>query len=477
MDVKLKRRKSKAELPEVDRAGRDEMNLAEFPTAILTTRAIGGIKTLRFRDSHGELTVTGSDALGLPTPIDTDVMVALIEMTKNKNRFSDAKVNFTRYELIRLIGWANVGSSYERLKESLDRWAGVLLIYDGCWWDNRLKRYVSKTVHIVEDVLIADGKMKTEKDGQQHTVPLSSFSWSSHFMESFQANNLKSLDTVFYFSLKLPSSKQLFRFLDKRFGSGRSEWTFDLEQLAFEHVGLSRNYDPPKIKEKLGKAIDELEDKGFLKPLTREERYFKTGDVWRIRLLDGRSDVSALPAPIREAEPEPPALVTELTKREVTRITAEELVKQCPAEAIQAKLEVFDWLVEKNDKRVAKSPGGYLVDSIRKDYATPKGFVPRAERRRRESARREAEHKAGEQLRRKREDERRDDEERQAVDAEIKRLTLDERAELEAELLAQASPEERQAIEDPSVRMFRDTMILGMLRNYFTERRRLVAET
>ncbi len=64
MDVKLKRGKSKAELSEADRVGRDEMNLAEFPTAILTTRAIDGVKTLRFRDCHGELTVTGSDALG-----------------------------------------------------------------------------------------------------------------------------------------------------------------------------------------------------------------------------------------------------------------------------------------------------------------------------------------------------------------------------------------------------------------------------
>ena len=53
----------------------------------------------------------------------------------------------------------------------------------------------------------------------------------------------------------------------------------------------------------------------------------------------------------------------------VTRTTAAELVKLHPAETIQAKIEVFDWLVEKQDKRLAKSPAGYLVKSITDDTA------------------------------------------------------------------------------------------------------------
>ena len=47
--------------------GRDEMNLAEFPITVLADRAPKGTKTLIFRASHGQLTITGSDAFGLPT--------------------------------------------------------------------------------------------------------------------------------------------------------------------------------------------------------------------------------------------------------------------------------------------------------------------------------------------------------------------------------------------------------------------------
>ena len=70
--------------------------------------------------------------------------------------------------------------------------------------------------------------------------------------------------------------------------------------------------------------------------------------------------------------------MTELVKRGVTKATAADLVQRHPAPLIEAKIEVFDWLVEKQDKRLAKSPAGYLVKSLADDYATPKGFMSRA---------------------------------------------------------------------------------------------------
>ena len=88
------------------------------------------------------------------------------------------------------------------MEESLNRWAGVLLIYDGCWWDNRSKSYVSKTFHIIESILIAEGKTKAIKEGRQETLPLSSFTWSKDFMQSCQDNNLKDLDTAAVFLVK-----------------------------------------------------------------------------------------------------------------------------------------------------------------------------------------------------------------------------------------------------------------------------------
>src|SRR5690349_15066844 len=98
--------------PPIDLIGRDEMNLAEFPITLLTDRVPEGQKTLHYEDRNGRLTVTGSDDYGLPKAADADVIVALIQLTKNKNNFSDHVVAFTRYELIKILNWQDVGKSY-----------------------------------------------------------------------------------------------------------------------------------------------------------------------------------------------------------------------------------------------------------------------------------------------------------------------------------------------------------------------------
>ena len=79
-------------------------------------------------------------------------------------------------------------------------------------------------------------------------------------------------------------------------------------------------------------------------------------------------------------------LRAELHARGVTLATAVDLTREYPAERIKAKIEVFDWLVERKDKRVAKSPAGYLVKSIQVDYSPPKGFVSKEEEARRKQA-------------------------------------------------------------------------------------------
>ena len=96
------------------------------------------------------------------------------------------------------------------------------------------------------------------------------------------------------------------------------------------------------------------------------------------------------------------------------------------------KIEVFDWLVESLDKRVAKSPAGYLVKSITDDYALPKGFVPKAERQRREEARQAKEREAAAERRRKHEEEARERAEKKAINAYWESLTPEQQAELDA---------------------------------------------
>jgi replication initiator protein A len=350
------------------RVGRDEMNLCEFPIALLTDYPPEGVKTLVFEDQHGKLIVTGSDAYGLPTAPDSDVIVALIQLTKLRNDFTALTMEFTQYELLKLLGWPDQTRYYRRLRESLRRWVSVSLHYDGCWWNNKRKRRASASFHILDYVVLPDADDPGET---------SSFAWNKIFFKSCRDGNLKRLDLTTYFALKSAVSKQLYRFLDKRFYL-RQNLTFDLRELAHERVGLSRNYAVRNLKQKLQPALEELEAIGFLEPMSAADRYSKTGrGAWNIRL------VRKLPAPAKTkrppTEPEPTGLERELVDRGVTRAVAADLVRDFPEDRIRRQVEVLDWLREHRPKKV-KDLGGYLAEAIRTDYAPPAGFRSQAER-------------------------------------------------------------------------------------------------
>ena len=379
------------------RVGRDEMNLSEYPVTLLTERVPPGCKTIAFKDRHGTLTVTGSDDYGLPAAGDSDVIVALLHLTKSRNDFTAPTVLFTRYEVLKLLGWEDKGGNYHRLEESLRRWVGVTLRYDGNWWDNDVRCRIDASFHILDDVTLFDREVRRTLRAQQQPLPLSSFTWGRKFFESCRAGNLKALDLGVYFSLRSAVAKQMYRFLDKRFYV-RRDWTFDLREFALEHVGLARTYgDAGKLKAKLQPALEELEAIGFLEPMSAADRYSRTGrGAWNIRL------VRKLPAPAeaklaetKPPEPEPTGLERELVGRGVTQAMAADLVRNFPEDRIRRQVEVVDWLRETKPKRVA-DVGAYLADAIRKDFAPPAGFQSQAARAEAEAtARRDGNRKSG----------------------------------------------------------------------------------
>ena len=98
----------------------------------------------------------GTHKHGLPTSPDDEVLVGLIQLTKRRSNFTDAKVQFSRYELIELLGWPQSGQSYRRIEEALHRWVGVVLMYENAWWDNAAKSWVDENFHVLDNVTLYD---------------------------------------------------------------------------------------------------------------------------------------------------------------------------------------------------------------------------------------------------------------------------------------------------------------------------------
>lgn len=388
--------------------GKDEMNLAEFPITLLADRKGVSIivREVPTRDEQTgkmvlrKVTVSGSELYGLPSSQDNLILLGLIYLTKRANNFRERRVEFSRSEIIRVLGWPDSGQSYTRIELSLKRWANVFVLYENAWWEKPRQTYSSKGFGIIDDFEIHDGSSGSLK---------SNIAWNEVFFQSLEAGFVRTIDLKLLLRLRYPSSQQMYRFLGKHFYHSPT-LTLDLRTFACEHVGLDRGYkDNGKLKEKLQPAIEELEGIGFLEPMSREDRYAKVGPgQWTITLRR-RADLELADDPIDAAPlagPEPTEQEEALIERGVTPATAAELALAHPADRIAAKVEVFDWLVQRKDRRVSRNPAGYLAESIRKDYALPRGFESEAHRRERAAALEEQRRKVEEARRKAAEEQR-----------------------------------------------------------------------
>src|SRR3954464_13515467 len=100
MSTELRPEPEKAPAPPLP-FGKDELNLAEFPIALLADRVPAGQKTMEFEDEiyderkgqpvSRKLTITASDKFGLPTAKDDEVLLGLMQLTYEANNFTDRR--------------------------------------------------------------------------------------------------------------------------------------------------------------------------------------------------------------------------------------------------------------------------------------------------------------------------------------------------------------------------------------------------
>ena len=358
------------------RQGRDELNLAEFPLAAISNRFLDGTKTVVFSEQVWDdekkmhvprsLTVSGSDRYGLPTAKDDDVLLACVQLSSIGD-FHSREVQFSRYELLKLLRWKDETKNYRRLATSLRRWKGVTVYSDRAFYDHARKSWVNRDFGIFDNVYLYE---REEREGI--SAPASSWLvWNEVIFESFSAGYLKRLDWDLYCRLEDPVAKRLYRFLDKRFYH-RDELVFYLEELAINKVRISPNYDTAQMKRALTTGIRELEDLWELQSLDPEKRFRRVSrGKWEVVFVRKAK-------PKRASAPEPAGLERELITRNVSREVARELAAANPQDKIQSMIELFDW----HNTRGEKKGPGFLVAAIKdpSGYVLPTGFQTQADK-------------------------------------------------------------------------------------------------
>ncbi len=355
------------------RAGRDELNLAEFPIAAVAGRFLDGTKTVVFQDEvwdyaekrmlPRELAISGSDRYGLPTATDEDVLLACVQLG-SLDDFRSREVNFSRYELIKILRWNDTTRNYRRLLTSLRRWLGVTIYSNRAFYDHGRKSWVNRDFGIIDNLYVYE----REHGANSNAETRSWFVWNEVVFESFQAGYLKTLDWDLYCRLKDPVAKRLYRFLDKRFYR-EERFVIDLNVLAFKKIGVSQKYNTAQVKRALQKGIRELESLWEIRQAPPEKRFRKISRGKWEAVFERKPK-----APKQTKKQKPVSeLERQLHERGVSTKVARDLIRNEPEARIRSMIELFDW---HRSQGKTKGPG-FIVAGVRsaEPFTLPAGLT------------------------------------------------------------------------------------------------------
>jgi hypothetical protein len=359
--------------PEYSTLVNAERNLEEYPLFELKARQRGSKARLFERVIEGEggvsLTQTWkvipSGEYGMPGPVDQDVYLAVLQVLEQRGGMpEDGELAFSLYELRKVLGWSDdSGGAYREIRDALVRIQLTGVQSSNAFYSAADEQLIADSfnvwsVHFAQRKQKGGAGSRTRTTQERHVLR-----FHPVFIRNYEAQYLKGLDAEFFWGLKMPLSKRLYRLIDLQRAGGLT-WRTDLFAVR-DQVPLDYPY-PSQIKRALGKAHAELEEKGFLSGVEYEDN---AGVVYRI----SPTFVRRQKALELSGTPQEMFAIERLMREGVRGDTARDLVVSHGAERCLRYAEALD------DQEGIRNRASFLVSAIRKGYALPESPEPAQE--------------------------------------------------------------------------------------------------
>lgn len=275
------------------RVFKDELNLIEYPwTALWKHEDATTVISHEWDVPHPMLPgktvralwrVAGDPELGLPSASDLRVYLVLMELTRDQGM--PQIVTFTRYDLLKRLGWPDERKRYESLRLAFRRLTGVRISAQNAFRDGRTRALRDVEFSIIDNVEIIAArpgrKPKTAPTpAPQNTLelPMSFFRWNDVIYNSLQHGYLATLNLDFALSLRNDVALSLYRLLSKKTHGNRTRFEMELSEFYGRHLGLRPTRYHSKMKERLKGGHDELIERGFLHEVSYEPMKTRKGE-------------------------------------------------------------------------------------------------------------------------------------------------------------------------------------------------------
>ena len=358
-----------------------EMNLAEFPLALLSKRKLKEVRIIEYEDTitgnNGEMiqrkwTVSPSARFGFGSTTITALLFELFQIWKEQG-FESRQIHFgSIYNLIQRTGLRNPGDKdYERIRNDLTALVEISIEAKNAFWDNEKKAYVTKVFHLFETVTFYH---RNPKSLHQEILPFSYITASETLMQSVAANaiiTLRGVNREFFHSLA-PTQQRLALYLGKMLFKS-IEHRRDVEKLAQQLPITAKSYKHTKYL--LARACDGLIKKNF--PYLTSYRFEPSRRQRRDNIVFLRHGV--LPTPTTREDEETKAKY-DLLIEDILAVTGaadrrefySRAVRTLPKENILICLSLTN--AAKHQHEIKKTPDRYFTGLIL-DYAKQHSLV------------------------------------------------------------------------------------------------------
>ena len=243
-------------------------------------------KQVNGKREQKSVTYLPSAAYGLPTsPVDQDFFVAFMKVVRQRKKEKLTITNpitFTTAELLRLAHkYRDSGKNYRLAFDFLQKMTLTGIIsHQAIYFANR-EEWRSDTFHVVERVRSKGHVLEDGSVADKHHVFLSDW-----LLANINLHHSLPLDDETYFRLKNPTAKALLFPLQPMLYATQEQGYFEkLYSEVCQLLGVRPYQYPSKIREKLGPALDEIKEQGYLKHW--EVQNTKDGKAYKICFWHG----------------------------------------------------------------------------------------------------------------------------------------------------------------------------------------------
>ena len=406
IDKVIKKDENKISLPKIINS---EVNLLVLPFFFLYKNTLKNKLETEYKEviqRNGEKVeilwnVSANPKYGYPGLFDRKVYKVIeqiiTDILKEKGKIKNPIPLGSLYNLCKRMNIENYGGAeYKKIKKALEKIRATTIKSVGTFYSKGVKQWVDDSFSLYDRIVFKGKKLSNNEIADNNYLFLGSW-----YLQSLNSFYVKPIDYDYLQSLKSKIASRLYEILGVKFYGLRNKrdnyicYRYSklcqlLPVTPHEYISLA--------KQQLDPGNNELKDTGFISKYNWSENgnkgwliYYWPGDRAKeemkrakIKSIDDRTG-EYLPGPkeeVKEFSKEQVDLVNKLLELNVSKVTAENLIKNNDQELIKKWIEAINY-------SNAGDKAAYLVKAIRENWQVPEEYL----REKREEEQKEKEEK------------------------------------------------------------------------------------